>query len=514
MIARPKLLPLCSAMLLAMAPALVQAQIFTDEDFLASDYTTDSNLPNNTDVRFNVDYSNIDIFGDGYITASLPEAPRTQGGAAATTGAFLTANHDIFNPASGPETFAAILPTMANLNVGNGTSNPNYKMTVDVFHSSSAGVDTGTSIEQVDSTNYTLIGLNQSNTTVQLQGLNAPGETGGLPGQGLALTITADGGAADDYITFYGGARYYDRNIGEVEGQLYSQASNNETAATNTGLLGRHLNDYWEAQGLGFEFDETDEDPTNNLTRFTGEAQTYGPDPNDLENYYVEGDEGPVLGSIVQPLHDAFPLHDNPLHYSCGPDNCNLAAGESLAPNTELDPGIPYNRWATHELYWVDEQFTYVIDGVPVLQFAPDSDGEGGDDNIFNDYSDAGTVILGFWDRFADSISQSPDGGNFVVYDNLTVEEATAAEVPSLLGYLGDQGYLLAPDPGGADADGDGDVDGFDFLILQRDNPSAIADWKAEYGTGTSTIAGVPEPSTGLLALGLTVAGLITRRRI
>jgi hypothetical protein len=64
-----------------------------------------------------------------------------------------------------------------------------------------------------------------------------------------------------------------------------------------------------------------------------------------------------------------------------------------------------------------------------------------------------------------------------------------------------------------ADADNDGDVDGSDFLILQRTDPSQLPLWETQFGSSGSspTLAGVPEPtSLGLIAMGLT---LLARRR-
>ena len=57
------------------------------------------------------------------------------------------------------------------------------------------------------------------------------------------------------------------------------------------------------------------------------------------------------------------------------------------------------------------------------------------------------------------------------------------------------------------DFDNDGDVDGFDFLLIQRNDPSLIPQWEAEFGTiGSSVVAAaIPEPTTCLLA----VIGLI-----
>ena len=49
----------------------------------------------------------------------------------------------------------------------------------------------------------------------------------------------------------------------------------------------------------------------------------------------------------------------------------------------------------------------------------------------------------------------------------------------------------------GADADGDGDVDGADFLLIQRTDPSLISAWEAVYGGGPiSATTSVPEPTS------------------
>jgi hypothetical protein len=65
------------------------------------------------------------------------------------------------------------------------------------------------------------------------------------------------------------------------------------------------------------------------------------------------------------------------------------------------------------------------------------------------------------------------------------------------------------------DFDGDGDIDGRDFLVWQR-NPSVgnLADWQANYGTGSlvATNVAVPEPASVLLLMMVT-AGACLRRR-
>jgi len=66
-----------------------------------------------------------------------------------------------------------------------------------------------------------------------------------------------------------------------------------------------------------------------------------------------------------------------------------------------------------------------------------------------------------------------------------------------------------------ADFDGDGDVDGHDFLLIQRNNPSRIAAWEAEFGTGVQSLNAsqpVPEPAASvLLGLGATIVLLRSR---
>ncbi len=56
-----------------------------------------------------------------------------------------------------------------------------------------------------------------------------------------------------------------------------------------------------------------------------------------------------------------------------------------------------------------------------------------------------------------------------------------------------------------ADADLDGDVDGTDFLILQRTDPTLIPDWQAQYGMASDPLlaasSAVPEPGCLMLAL-------------
>lgn len=54
-----------------------------------------------------------------------------------------------------------------------------------------------------------------------------------------------------------------------------------------------------------------------------------------------------------------------------------------------------------------------------------------------------------------------------------------------------------------ADVDDDGDVDGDDFLVIQRDDPSLIPQFQADYGMtglGVASVGAVPEPASFLLS--------------
>ncbi|TWU22571.1 PEP-CTERM sorting domain-containing protein [Bythopirellula polymerisocia] len=507
MLLSPRLLR-CLMLVVLSFPGLASGQIiFSDSDFLAGSYTTSS--ANTADIRFNVDYSTLDLFAPfgqpNYTVATIPPSPR---GGGTTTGAFLSANND--STIAGSAAFASISPT--GVSVGTGTANPNYVMRVDVFHSTGTGVDDGFgNISQRGSTNWSVVGINQSNTTVQIVNLNAPGATGSLPGQGLALAITADAGNGgtglngDDYRALYGGAVYRDRDVGQVDGQSYSQP-----AGANSGLIGRKLNDYWETQG--FEFDPVTPELNDNLHRYPGSPNFYAPDPTNPAGFLSDGS-----GVDRRVYQEAFPTHNDPLHLS----GTGVSPPAFLLPNSVLPGGVPYNQWATHELYWVDGQFTYSINDVPVLQITPDMDGLNGDDNIFSQYSSAGTAVLGFWDLFS-SIALDPDGGNFVIYDNLEFEVADANDVPDQMAYLVANGFLISTGLAG-DFDGDNDVDGNDFLSWQRGNsPNGVpgvsvsaadlAEWQGAYAPLTAAATAVPEPGSLLLLLGMAGCGLCRRR--
>ncbi len=63
------------------------------------------------------------------------------------------------------------------------------------------------------------------------------------------------------------------------------------------------------------------------------------------------------------------------------------------------------------------------------------------------------------------------------------------------------------------DTEPDGDVDGTDFLVIQRDDPTLIPEWQAQYGSESGSLAAghtVPEPmTTGLVLLSIVLSQLV-----
>ncbi len=64
-------------------------------------------------------------------------------------------------------------------------------------------------------------------------------------------------------------------------------------------------------------------------------------------------------------------------------------------------------------------------------------------------------------------------------------------------------GRIVYRPPG--DFDRDSDVDGNDFLLIQRNNPSLISLWQEQYSVDAAPLAAIPEPSTLAMTVVLTV---------
>lgn len=426
---------IATALLIAFASlaSTASAQVFTDDDFLAADYTTSG--IGNTVIDFNVDYSNIDVFGDGFLTANIPEAPNSPGGSASQTGVFLSANNDSLQ--NGLESFSSISPTLANLNVGSGTATPDFVMQVDVWHNTGNGIDDGSgNVNQTGTTNYNYLGINQANTTVRIQENNS----GAASGQGIGLAITADTGSAEDYLPHYGGVGYRFRQ--GLGANVANDGSNfrsgqNDNPDLRTGLLTEVINEAWQAEG----FDYNTGNPSTELNQFTGNSLHYSPDPTNPAGYSVDGS-----GDDISYFAEAFPVHNDPLAVTAA-----LTPPNFQAPNSFSAAGVPYNRWATHRLYFIDDTFTYTIEDsvagveVVILEKLINDPNDAGADTVFDPVSDSGSVVLGFWDRFGGSIALSPEGANFVVYDNLSVSAAAAGDAPTAADAIAD--FVPIPEP-------------------------------------------------------------------
>ena len=524
MLVRHKSLSMLFACVFACSATLTYGQVFTDDDFLAADYTT-SGIGTIQDIVFNVDYSAIDVFGDGFLTANIPEAPNSSGGAA-TTGVFITVNNDsIALGGSGVESFASISPTLANVNVGLGTATEDYVMQVDVWHSTGTGTDDGAgNLDFTGTTNYSLVGINQSNTTVRIQENNSAATAG----QGVTLAITADGGAAEDYLPHYGGAGYRLREgiganvAGDGTNFRSGQGDNPDLV---TGLAGDAINQAWIDTGLGYAY-QTAANPAVDddleLNQFTGNAAFFAPNPANPDGFFANGSGSDRTYFVDEGLVN----HDDP----------QVVTAALTPPAFQLGNGFngggqPYNRWATHRVYYIDETVTYTIEytdengvasgeEIVVLEKLINDPTDVGADTVFDDTSDSGSVVLGFWDRFGGSIALSPEGANFVVYDNLSVSAANPGDAPTLASTIA----AFIPGQEG-DYDFDGDVDSDDYFAWLRSDGTAadpdatgksglgFAAWRDNYGTGVlAATAAVPEPTSLVLLLGLS-AGLLARRR-
>lgn len=414
-------------------PVAARAQVFSDNDFLAVDYTT--SLVGNTDIDFNVNYGAHDVFGDGFLTLNLPEAPNSPGTSAPQTGVFISANNNSL--VSGLESFSSISPALADLNVGSGTATSNFVMQVDVWHNTGTGVNDGSGNTDVTgTTNYSYLGINQANTTVRIQENNSSATTG----QGVGLAMTADSSAVEDYMPHYGGAGYRFRSgpgTNTSNDGTDLRSGQNDNPDLRTGLVTELIDEAWQTQG----FDYGTADVNTELNRFTGNDQHFSPDPADPTSYLSDGS-----GTDRRYFAEAFPTHNDPLAALA-----DLAAPQFQEPNSEVGSGMPYNRWATHRLYFIDDVFTYTIEDsvlgseVVIVEKLINDPNDAGADTVFDPVSDSGSVVLGFWDRFGGSIALSPEGANFVVYDNLTVSAASSGDAPSAADAISD--FVPVPEP-------------------------------------------------------------------
>lgn len=487
-----------TTMLLA-APALLglgtaaQAQLFSDDFGDATKYTIagDSDPATVEDVRFNFNYGSFDIFGDGFITGGLAEAPNSVGGAA-TTGLFISANN---NSLSATSLVAAVFAN--GVNVGAGTANEDYVLRFDSYQSVSTGID-GDAPPRA--TNYQFAGINYDITPA------SPGDRGPMPlnpvsslaannesgTSGQAIYMTGEQGAFDDYEVLIGNRVVEDRNEGF------------------TGLATAHIQQGFIDAGF------SDADYVTPITNSQGDDGFASPTVGN-EAAFDNTDLTTIDATARQYWREQFPTETGAPEYD--------ATGANENPKEFLRGGTPSNQWTSHEIYSVDGIWTYVIDGTMVLQVDPTLAGDG-----TQSVSTNGTFALGFLDGFS-SFNDTPEGSNFVIYDNIVLDTATALDVPDMTQFLIDNGYI--PNPVVAlvgDYNADGSVDSADYTIwadnfsstvnLAADgNGDGVVDsadytlWADNFGNSAALSSGafpIPEPSAGLILAGL---GLIAARR-
>lgn len=165
-----------------------------------------------------------------------------------------------------------------------------------------------------------------------------------------------------------------------------------------------------------------------------------------------------------------------------------LEDGVLINPTLNTDPGpIDYGNPAA--------QHSVLITLVPQVAGA------------YGDNDDVDFIVVVDGDTVNKSFSSTVKGGDNFGYlslsSNAAIHRAWDNLIVTALEVTGQAG----------DADGDLDVDGTDFLILQRDNPSGIPTWDANYGAGTAvaSVGSVPEPSALALLVPM-LAGCLSRR--
>ncbi|MEM6332812.1 MAG: PEP-CTERM sorting domain-containing protein [Planctomycetota bacterium] len=425
------------ALIGAMA-STAHGQIFSDDFGDATKWVIggDGNSGTVEVVDFNIDYSSYDIFGDGFITASIPEAPNSDIADTATTGIFMSANNDRVDPLvpGSQDTSLIAMIYAVGVDVGAGTATEDYVVTFDAFHMTTAG--SGGS-GPPSATNYVIGGINYTPGDLPASDgdegpYRGPFTTAGTSGQTLAVTV--EQGGSDDYEYTVGNLTIEDRNEGF------------------TGLATAHIEQQFIA--AGFASDGSDySTPIGGFNQDDGHAT-----PQVGNEAAFDNTDGTTIAATAnQYWREQFPQQTGPVPFDA--NGTNFVEND----NDVLPGGTPYNQWVEWEIYYVDGIHTIVMNDVPVLQVDPSL---AGDQSQIT--SDSGTFGIGFVDGFS-SFNLDPQGSQGVFYDNIELEAVLdPSTVPDLVQYLVDNNY--APAVGGLlgdlDNDGDLDVDDLDLFVI------------------------------------------------
>jgi len=464
--------------LLACAP-WAAGQLLFDEAFEAETQEQRSDLQDRFNTQgfgewgfdWGIDYSNFTIEPDPTsnafnINVSIPPAPNSQQGE--SRGVLLHTNRDIST--FGQRSFAAIFPKIDNVLLGLEPDNqddvvpgvtyvPNHVVRFDAWHNTGTGVllpdpEGGDPILSLrGSPTHQVAGLNfDSDQLLRLDTIN----NHVTEGQGVALAMTADDRTIlDNIFPIYGGKYYLDRpSFFNTDDRHYGDPDNFESTEVITGPTLAKL----------FEFKQW--------------PQTYGLPGTAQEQFY-----GELFPELTGP---------QPVTFANG-----TSEGIELAEQDTVGPAFPYNRWAQHELSFIQRDvepgeddegasgietvFTYMINGNVILQQIIDS-ADGLSDiqsrgfttaEVFDeetetfveeriDPSNAGQAVIALWNDLSTQ-SESPAGSSFLLIDNLEIEGlGSDAEVPADFDV---QAHI-------ADITNDGIVDGDDIAALRAAIPT------------------------------------------
>lgn len=407
----------------ALAATSAQAQVIYSFSDSASDWTalTGGASGGTGTVIFDLDYSDFQRYnfaeygffdgGDGF-RYTIDPSPN---GGGSTTGILLSANDDSFatNFGSGPA-IASIFGTGAP-DVGAGTANPNYVFRFDMLHAT--GGDTRFTGGLGGTTNVAGAGINMSRSATDLR---VRGQVIGAPdtsNNGQALYSTADAGSSIDWAPVYGGFWVAPRFDSETDG------NGDEIQENRAGLANAAIE-------MTTSVDIRTLYPTN--ANITGLA-----DPLLGSEFRGPRVSKTVRGAISDhgysaAFRNAFARTDADTNSTGMPGADMVYSGTVTGGLADAggSVGIKANAggWSTHEIYYVNGDYMYVIDG-QVVAYQEDVATYTTQAGTDQSSSGSGVPVVAFSDPFLGSLAVSPEGGNFALLDNAVLEVANSLPI-------------------------------------------------------------------------------------